>query len=72
MSERPLRDAIAASVLRIVLVDDVRPAITDRIPFCNERCPHHDGKRCSVLGRRPGSICEPAIEQAGITWEVPS
>lgn len=64
-----LRDNIQA--LRIVLDNDVRPAITDRIPFCNERCPHHDGKRCDIIGRRPGNICEPAIEQAGITWEVP-
>jgi hypothetical protein len=56
--------------IRVVLVD-IRPAVVDRVPFCTERGPKFDGKRCDVLGRRPGSICEPAILQAGIEWEVP-
>lgn len=31
------------------------------VPMCVETCPSHDGKRCEVLGRRPGHICEPAV-----------
>lgn len=30
------------------------------VPLCSEDCPHHDGKRCAVIGHRPGNICEPA------------
>lgn len=33
-------------------------------PFCSERCPSFDGKRCEVLGHRPGSLCEPAVRDA--------
>lgn len=31
------------------------------IPWCDESCPQHDGKRCRILGFRPSSICEPAV-----------
>lgn len=37
------------------------PAWADDVPFCDERCPQHDGKRCRLLGERPGRICEPAV-----------
>lgn len=30
-------------------------------PICTEKCPKHDGKRCGILGYRPGKICEPAV-----------
>ena len=33
------------------------------VPFCSEECPHHDGKRCRLLGSRPDSICEPVVTQ---------
>lgn len=33
------------------------------IPRCaHEDCGQYDGKRCRILGCRPGSICEPAVE----------
>lgn len=32
------------------------------VPGCStDDCPHYDGKRCRLLGFRPGSICEPAV-----------
>lgn len=31
------------------------------IPWCDEHCPHHDGKRCELIGHRPDAICEPAV-----------
>ncbi len=32
------------------------------VPWCTqENCPHHDGKRCELLGFRPGGVCEPAV-----------
>ncbi len=31
------------------------------VPFCSESCRHYDGKRCKLLGFRPGHICEPAV-----------
>lgn len=42
-------------------MSEVRPEWEGRVPRCTERCPSHDGKRCMVLGRRPESICEPAV-----------
>lgn len=34
----------------------------NNIPFCNEDgCKQYDGKRCRLLGVRPGYICEPAV-----------
>lgn len=26
-------------------------------------CPHYDGKRCQLMGRRPALICEPVVER---------
>lgn len=31
------------------------------VPYCSADCRHHDGKRCRLLGFRPGNICEPAV-----------
>lgn len=31
------------------------------IPWCDDSCPQHDGKRCQITGFRPSSICEPAV-----------
>ena len=37
------------------------------VPYCDEACPQYDGKRCRLLGQRPGAICEPAVaEMAGL------
>ena len=38
------------------------PEWLDDVPRCTERCPHHDGKRCRLMGFRPGPLCEPAVE----------
>ena len=37
------------------------PDWRDDVPWCNESCPKHDGKRCEVLGRRPDDMCVPAV-----------
>jgi len=38
------------------------PDIDDRgVPYCTESCPEHDGKRCKLLGHRPGNLCEPMV-----------
>jgi hypothetical protein len=42
------------------------------LPRCtNDECRHYDGKRCRVIGFRPGLFCEPALidlkRQADIT-----
>lgn len=39
------------------------PTIIDGVPYCNEDCPAFDGKRCSILGHRPGNLCEPAVRE---------
>jgi len=32
------------------------------VPICtDERCDHFDGKRCLLIGLRPGNICEPLV-----------
>lgn len=32
--------------------------------FCTEeKCCQYDGKRCRLIGFRPGNICEPAVRQ---------
>ncbi len=33
----------------------------NRVPYCDEMCPQHDGKRCRIMGVRPSSICEPEV-----------
>lgn len=39
------------------------PAWDKGVPRCSEDdCPSYDGKRCELLGMRPGGICEPAVE----------
>lgn len=39
------------------------PYIDDRgVPYCSEDwCARYDGKRCRLLGRRPSTVCEPAV-----------
>ena len=47
---------------------EVEPDWDDElVPRCSEHCPQYDGKRCRLLGQRPGAICEPAVaEMAGL------
>ena len=36
----------------------------NNFPLCSqEQCLSYDGKRCELLGYRPGEICEPAVIQ---------
>ena len=42
-------------------VAQVMPNWDENVPYCTDRCPEHDGKRCRILGHRPDGICEPAV-----------
>ncbi len=48
-------DAVAPGVHRAM------PKWEGGVPHCRESCPHPDGKRCALLGVRPGAICAPAV-----------
>jgi hypothetical protein len=48
-----------------IMTDAIHPHWEDEVPLCDEECPSHDGKRCEILGRRPGYICEPAVGLLG-------
>jgi len=40
------------------------PSIGDNgTPYCNPECGAYDGKRCRLMGLRPGNICEPAVAE---------
>lgn len=42
--------------------NDITPKATDDgVPLCTATCKYFDGKRCEVLGFRPGAICEPGV-----------
>lgn len=43
-----------------------QPEWLHEVPWCRESCPHHDGKRCRLLGARPSTICEPAVQEMGV------
>lgn len=44
--------------------DDMRPRCgVGGVPLCEEGCPSYDGKRCRLTGFRPGSICDPAVQE---------
>lgn len=56
-----------------VVPDDAvppRPQWHNAVPMCDERCPRHDGKRCDVLGLRPGALCEPVVQQMGFALAI--
>jgi len=40
------------------------PTLVEGLPVCDQEggCPLYDGKRCIAQGRRPESLCEPAVE----------
>jgi hypothetical protein len=44
-----------------VVPADAEPDWDHDVPFCTEECKSHDGKRCQLMGMRPGNICEPAV-----------
>ena len=49
-------DAVAAGVHRAM------PRWEAGVPHCREDgCVHYDGKRCELLGARPGALCEPVV-----------
>lgn len=40
----------------------IEPSIdSNGVPWCDEKCPSHDGKRCMKTGFCPDNICEPAV-----------
>lgn len=40
----------------------VEPRLDEhQVPWCNERCPYYDGKRCELLGHPPESVCVPGV-----------
>jgi hypothetical protein len=42
--------------------DRMQPRIgQDGVPRCSDECEQYDGKRCQLLGCRPGPVCEPAV-----------
>jgi hypothetical protein len=52
-------------VIQVRKSRDSHGAELDILPHEHDeaRCPAFDGKRCGVLGHRPGSICEPAVRE---------
>lgn len=51
-----------------VMLDDATPPAprwNGNVPLCRDACPHHDGKRCRILGHRPNIMCEPVVEAMG-------
>ena len=42
----------------------MQPEVSEKtgVPWCSKRCPSNDGKRCTLMGYEPSSVCEPAIE----------
>ena len=45
------------------LAEHARPTWEDGVPNCSlDACPVYDGKRCSAMGCRPSSVCEPAVQ----------
>jgi len=36
----------------------------DGIPMCgDDKCDNFDGKRCKLIGFKPGNICEPIVAE---------
>jgi len=44
-------------------VAEIKPNIEGGVPWCDESCPQHDGKRCKHLGFPPETLCIPAVKQ---------
>lgn len=43
-------------------IEGARPRWDDGIPWCCERCPSHDGKRCELLGHATPQVCLPTVK----------
>lgn len=40
----------------------IKPRLDEyQVPWCDEHCQYHDGKRCELLGHRPERICIPGV-----------
>lgn len=51
-----------ARALRMAYPDPLpAPSFQSGPPECSEECPHHDGKRCELMGFRPDRHCEPVL-----------
>lgn len=33
------------------------------VPWCQERCPSFDGKRCEQMGFKPETVCTPVVQE---------
>ena len=53
--------------MRMRMSDRPEPNIDARgIPYCSDSCRQYDDKRCMLMGARPASICEPAVEEMAL------
>lgn len=45
--------------------ENARPEWTPNgVPMCTtSECSYYDGKRCSAMGQRPSSVCQPVVER---------
>lgn len=39
------------------------PVWDDDVPYCDSRCPQHDGKRCRLTGFKPDRVCVPKVRE---------
>ncbi len=40
----------------------VSPRWSTAVPYCaKEECDQYDGKRCKLMGQRPGNVCVPVV-----------
>jgi len=49
----------------VAACDGALPVWVGPVPLCEETCPHHDGKRCRLMGFRPSRMCEPVVSAMG-------
>lgn len=49
--------------------EPAHPMWSRGVPYCDDACRHHDGKRCRLLGLRLGAVCEPVVEAMGSALE---
>ncbi len=44
------------------LAERMAPMWPGHLPWCDDECPLHDGKRCEATGHHAPTLCEPAVE----------
>lgn len=54
---------MTAKISLPISTERCEPEWFEGIPCCSESCASFDGKRCELLGFRPGRICEPAVRE---------